>query len=222
MTSFYCFKCSWTKWRRWLNIRFYLSISDANRRNKEGICVQDFLMLTKRYRSFPSVLLRGRWCDLVCGECLQMIKSMGVGFCSLRDWCYSGDWVCNLRTVAHFLRLHPLLVELQVPNQDDSQFAGFWSVNSELWGINFAIPISSDSNTLLKEFVTYFAYLNLNLYPYTFLENSSNIILNRRRSGNIAEISDIVPFLDLLYISFGIVVCRNNSTKWSSIRCTIL
>lgn len=86
-------------------------------------------------------------------------------------------------------------------------------MNSELRGINFAIPISSDSNTLLKEFVTYFAYLNLNLYPCTFLENSSNIILNRRRSGNIAEISDIVPFLDLLYISFGIVVCRNNSTK---------
>ena len=32
------------------------------------------------FEGFHSDLPRARWHDLVCGECLQMIKSMVVGF----------------------------------------------------------------------------------------------------------------------------------------------
>ena len=47
------------------------------------------------FESFPSNLSRGRWCNLVCVECLK-IKPMVVGFCSTGCWCYSGWWVWDL------------------------------------------------------------------------------------------------------------------------------
>ena len=40
--------------------------------------------------------------NLGCVECLQMIKSIVVGFCSIGVWCYSGWWVWDLRTLAQF------------------------------------------------------------------------------------------------------------------------
>ena len=40
--------------------------------------------------------------DLVCMECLKMIKPMVVSFCSVGGWCYSGWLVWNLRALAKF------------------------------------------------------------------------------------------------------------------------
>ena len=49
------------------------------RRNEEGRWVQDFLLSPQGFESFHSDLPRLRWRDL-CVDCLQMIKSMVVGF----------------------------------------------------------------------------------------------------------------------------------------------
>ena len=76
--------------------------------------------------------------------------------------------------------------------------------------------MSLDSDTLLKEFVGYFAYLNLLYFPITFLKIPLTI-LNETCSGGIGEIFDVVSFLDLLYFSFSMVVCRNKPTKGLSI-----
>ena len=38
-----------------------------------------------------------------CGV-LLIIMLMVVGFCSFRKWCFSGWWVCDLRTIAQFQR----------------------------------------------------------------------------------------------------------------------
>ena len=76
--------------------------------------------------------------------------------------------------------------------------------------------MSLDSDTLLKEFVAYFVYLNLIYFPIPFLKIPLTI-LNETCSGGIGEIFDIVSFLDLLYFSFSIVVCRNKPTKRLSI-----
>ena len=40
------------------------------------------------------------WGNLVCVECLWMIKQMVVGFVGI--WCYSGGWVRILRALAQF------------------------------------------------------------------------------------------------------------------------
>ena len=76
--------------------------------------------------------------------------------------------------------------------------------------------MSLDSDTLLKEFVAYFVYLNLIYFPIPFLKIPLTI-LNETCSGGIGEIFDTVSFLDLLYFSFSIVVCRNKPTKRLSI-----
>ena len=76
--------------------------------------------------------------------------------------------------------------------------------------------MSLDSDTLLKEFVAYFVYLNLIYFPIPFLKIPLTI-LNETCNGGIGEIFDIVSFLDLLYFSFSIVVCRNKPTKGLSI-----
>ena len=76
--------------------------------------------------------------------------------------------------------------------------------------------MSLDSDTLLKEFVAYFVYLNLIYFPIPFLKIPLTI-LNETYSGGIGEIFDTVSFLDLLYFSFSIVVCRNKPTKGLSI-----
>ena len=38
--------------------------------------VQYFFVLPQDFESFPSGLPRAGWCDLVCVECLQIIKPM--------------------------------------------------------------------------------------------------------------------------------------------------
>ena len=76
--------------------------------------------------------------------------------------------------------------------------------------------MSLDSDTLLKESVAYFVYLNLIYFPIPFLKIPLTI-LNETCSGGIGEIFDTVSFLDLLYFSFSIVVCRNKPTKGLSI-----
>ena len=76
--------------------------------------------------------------------------------------------------------------------------------------------MSLDSDTLLKEFVAYFVYLNLIYFSIPFLKIPLTI-LNETCSGGIGEIFDTVSFLDLLYFSFSIVVCRNKPTKGLSI-----
>ena len=50
--------------------------------NEEGKLVQDFLMLPQGFERYYSQLSRVRWRNLMCVECLQMIKHMVVGFCS--------------------------------------------------------------------------------------------------------------------------------------------
>ena len=35
--------------------------------------------------SFSSDLYRARWCKLACAECLQIIRSVVVGSCSIRS-----------------------------------------------------------------------------------------------------------------------------------------
>ena len=76
--------------------------------------------------------------------------------------------------------------------------------------------MSLDSDTLLKEFVAYFVYLNLIYFPIPFLKIPLTI-LNETFSVGVGEIFDTVSFLDLLYFSFSIVVCRNKPTKGLSI-----
>ena len=64
---------------------------------------------------------------------------MVFGFCSIGGYCYSGLWVVGFESTCTVLFQDfmdgyikfftpPLLVELRVPNQRDSQSAGFQSV----------------------------------------------------------------------------------------------
>ena len=45
--------------------------------------------VTQEFESFHSHRSRAGWCNLVCVECLYMIKPMMVGFCSIGDLYYS-------------------------------------------------------------------------------------------------------------------------------------
>ena len=51
------------------------------RRNEKEREVQDNLLSPQGFESFHSDLPRARWRNVVCVECLLMIKSMMVGFC---------------------------------------------------------------------------------------------------------------------------------------------
>ena len=86
-------------------------------------------------------------------------------------------------------------------------------VNLGAQGKHLAINNSLYLDTLLKELVAYFAYLNFSLFSCTFLENSPNTILNGTFSGGTGEIFDVVFFLDLQYVLFNMLVYRNKSTK---------
>ena len=68
--------------------------------NEKVRWVQDFLLLPQGFKRFPSDLPRARWRNLVCAECLLMIKPMMVSFCFIEGWC----WVIGvgLRTLAQF------------------------------------------------------------------------------------------------------------------------
>ena len=82
-----------------------------------------------------------------------------------------------------------------------------------------SFPYLSLKCSVVKEF---FTYLNFNLFPHNFLENSRNTILNGKFSGGIGEIFNLVSFLDPQYVSFHMVVYRNTSTKGLSLRFTSL
>ena len=86
-------------------------------------------------------------------------------------------------------------------------------VNLGAQGKHLAIHNSLYLDTLLKELVAYFAYLNFSLFSCTFLENSPNTILNGTFSGGTGEIFDVVFFLDLQYVLFSMLVYHNKSTK---------
>ena len=45
--------------------------------------MQDFFVLSQGFGSFPSVFLRAGLLNLVRVKCLQMIKPIEVGFCSI-------------------------------------------------------------------------------------------------------------------------------------------
>ena len=53
------------------------------RSNEEGKWVQDFLLLSQSIKVGPSKLPWARWGILKCVECLQMIKSLVLGLCSI-------------------------------------------------------------------------------------------------------------------------------------------
>ena len=78
MSSSLCFWWSWTKWDRWEDLRDHLFVCGVNQRNEGGRQVQDSLMLLQEWISFPSVVPRARWCNLVRVERLWMIKWMAV------------------------------------------------------------------------------------------------------------------------------------------------
>ena len=61
-------------------------------------------------------------------------------------------------------------------------------VNLGAQGKHLAIHNSLYLDTLLKELVAYFAYLNFSLFSCTFLENSPNTILNGTFSGGTGDI----------------------------------
>ena len=56
--------------------------------NEKVRWVQDFLLLPQGFKRFPSDLPRARWRNLVCAECLLMIKPMMVSFCFIEGWCW--------------------------------------------------------------------------------------------------------------------------------------
>ena len=90
---------------RWI-ILFVPNVAEQNQRlirwNEEGRRVQDFPLLPQRLDRFLSDLPQARWHNLLCVECLQMIKLMVVGLCSTGRLCCSGWWVWDLRTCAQF------------------------------------------------------------------------------------------------------------------------
>ena len=45
--------------------------------------MQDFLVLSQEFGSFPSVFLQAGLLNLVHVKCLHMIKPIEVGFCSI-------------------------------------------------------------------------------------------------------------------------------------------
>ena len=67
-----------------LSFLFLVSI----RWNKEGAESKISFLLPQEFQSFPSDLPQAKWCNLICVECLQMIKPLVVGFCSIGDLCY--------------------------------------------------------------------------------------------------------------------------------------
>ena len=74
-----------------MNLWFYLLVSGVNQGNERGKRVQNFLVLPQGFRSFLTVFLQARWCNLVCVECLQMIKPMVVVFLPLEVDATLGD-----------------------------------------------------------------------------------------------------------------------------------
>ena len=67
-----------------MNSRFYLHVSAVNQVELEREVIQDFLLSPQGFESVHSDLLRTRWHNLVCVECLYTIKSMVDCFCFIR------------------------------------------------------------------------------------------------------------------------------------------
>ena len=76
MSSLFCSSCSWTKWGRWGNLRFHFFVSGVNQVEWGREVSSRFLFITPGVESFSPDLPWARWCNLVCAECLQMIKTM--------------------------------------------------------------------------------------------------------------------------------------------------
>ena len=70
--------------------------------NEEVRWIQDFFLLPQGFESSFWGLSQARWRNLVCVECLGIIKPVVVSFCSIEGWSYSGWWVWNLRTLSQF------------------------------------------------------------------------------------------------------------------------
>ena len=102
----------------------------VEKENKEGKWVQDFFMLPDGFEGFSSDLSRAKWRNLVRVECLQMVKRMVAGFCSIGGWCYSGQWMWDLSTLAQFQGS-----EIKTQGQSKISFFGFvWCKLRELGG----------------------------------------------------------------------------------------
>ena len=76
--------------------------SGVKQGNERERLVQNFLVLTQGFRSFPTVFSRAKWRNFALMECLWVIKPMFVDFCSIASWYCSGWWVWDLRTLTHF------------------------------------------------------------------------------------------------------------------------
>ena len=70
--------------------------------NEKGKWFKDFFLSPQGFESFQSDLPRARCRNIVCVECLQMIRSMVVGFCFIGVWCYTRVWVWNLIRLTQF------------------------------------------------------------------------------------------------------------------------
>ena len=92
-SSFYSW-CSWTKWVPWRNLRFSFFVSNANQVEWGRKMSPRFPFVTPRVWELSlRPTASERWHNLVCMECLQMIKPMVVGFCSIGDWWWVWQWV---------------------------------------------------------------------------------------------------------------------------------
>ena len=68
ISSAFCSQCSRTKQRGWVNLRFYLFVSDLIRWNEKGRGVQELLLSPQGFESFHSDLPQAWWRNLVCVE----------------------------------------------------------------------------------------------------------------------------------------------------------
>ena len=92
-SSFYSW-CSWTKWVPWRNLRFSFFVSNANQVEWGRKMSPRFPFVTPRVWELSlRPTASERWHNLVCMECLQMIKPMVVAFCSIGDWWWVWQWV---------------------------------------------------------------------------------------------------------------------------------
>ena len=153
-----------------------------------------FILLPQGFKSFPSDLLRMRWCNLVYMECLWMIKLMMVGFCSVGGgrggWCYSGWYVWDLRTLAQFQgsEMFPELFQDFMDSSWRNKHDSFWHVvlteyfyviSTFLWVIvvsNF-LPLKIYKNLVLSlsTCITFTANSQADNYFYKYI-CVSNII----------------------------------------------
>ena len=62
---------------------FLVQLNNMRTLGESKVLSFSFFVITQWFDSFPTVFLQARWRNLVHLECLQMIKPMVIGFCSI-------------------------------------------------------------------------------------------------------------------------------------------